>query len=103
MAEFDSEASNTIDYIAITHTNRVQWGQLGKIEIYATDRKGAETLVTTADCGMSNNGTSRIKFEPALTDVAKIRIKGYFEQERLFVPECDSGLRCRDSVLRLQS
>lgn len=75
VAEFDSEASNTIDYIAITHTNRVQWGQLGKIEIYATDRKGAETLVTTADCGMSNNGTSRIKFEPVLTDVAKIRIK----------------------------
>ncbi len=72
---FAADKDNKIDYMAITNTNRVTFGQFGKIEIYATDRQGTETLVKDADCGQSSIGTTKIFFEPALVNVTKIRIK----------------------------
>ena len=72
---FDAAKDNTIDYMAITHTSRVAWGQFGNIEVYATDREGAETLVSETNCGQTSTGKTKIEFNPALTNVTKIRIK----------------------------
>jgi len=66
---------NKIDYMIITHTNRVAFGQFGKIEIYSTDRQGAETLVKEADCGQISTGSTKIFFDEPLVNVTKIRIK----------------------------
>lgn len=71
----DAEKGNTIDYMAITHTSRVGWGQFGQIEVYATGRDGVETRVAATNCGQTSVGRTKIEFNPALTDIAKVRIK----------------------------
>ncbi len=86
VAQFDATQGNTIDYLAITHTSRMDWGHIGKLEVYAKGSDGVEKLVAEANCGMPTQGISKIEFVPALTNISEARIKILTSKQNISYP-----------------